>query len=174
VKQFPDWYFDRRVERVADDWSLYVMAAQHGNIGYLDEIMSVYRVHSRGAWSDSLSHLRVPTDVVEMIWIHDTINQYLGLYDTNIKKKTAYLSGLAAGRFAREGRIDEAAELARRSLRDARDADVRKGINLLDRLRLEVLARPAIARLAFAIVSPARRTTTAARRASLRLRRARS
>jgi glycosyltransferase involved in cell wall biosynthesis len=175
VEQFPDWYFDHKVERVADDWALYIMAAQHGDIGYLDEMMSVYRVHGGGAWSDSRSHLRVPADVVEIIWIHDTINQYLGLrYDKNVKRKTAYLSDLAAGRFAREGRFDEGAELARRSLRDARDADVQKGMNLLDRLRLEVLARPTIARWAIAIVSRTRRATTAARRVSVRFRRVHS
>lgn len=33
------------------DWGLYVFAAQQGNIGYLDEVMSVYRLHNRGFWS---------------------------------------------------------------------------------------------------------------------------
>jgi glycosyltransferase involved in cell wall biosynthesis len=34
-----------------DDWSLYIAAALHGPIGYVDEIMGVYRRHPGGAWS---------------------------------------------------------------------------------------------------------------------------
>lgn len=33
------------------DWALYVFAAQHGALGYLDEVLSVYRVHTGGMWS---------------------------------------------------------------------------------------------------------------------------
>jgi glycosyltransferase involved in cell wall biosynthesis len=33
------------------DWGLYVFAAERGNIGYLDEVMSVYRLHNHGLWS---------------------------------------------------------------------------------------------------------------------------
>ena len=32
------------------DYALYVLAAQKGNIGYIDEITAVYRVHSMGDW----------------------------------------------------------------------------------------------------------------------------
>jgi hypothetical protein len=38
----------------SSDWGLYVFAAQHGNIGYLDEVMSVYRLHPNGVWSGIL------------------------------------------------------------------------------------------------------------------------
>jgi glycosyltransferase involved in cell wall biosynthesis len=33
------------------DWLLYIIAAEHGNIGFIDEVMSVYRVHQGGIWS---------------------------------------------------------------------------------------------------------------------------
>ncbi|PWU08274.1 MAG: hypothetical protein C5B51_08105 [Terriglobia bacterium] len=33
------------------DWALNVFAAQQGSIGYVDEVMSVYRLHDRGIWS---------------------------------------------------------------------------------------------------------------------------
>ena len=45
--EFPDWYFSLDME----DWPLYVIYAQHGKIGFLDEIMGVYRIHDLGAWS---------------------------------------------------------------------------------------------------------------------------
>lgn len=33
------------------DWVLFVMLAEHGYLGYLDEVMAAYRVHSAGIWS---------------------------------------------------------------------------------------------------------------------------
>ncbi|HBR15088.1 MAG TPA: glycosyl transferase family 2 [Candidatus Omnitrophica bacterium] len=33
------------------DWPLQILNARHGDIGYLDEVMSVYRIHSGGLWS---------------------------------------------------------------------------------------------------------------------------
>ncbi len=35
----------------SSDWGLYVFAAQQGSLGYLDEVMSVYRLHDQGFWS---------------------------------------------------------------------------------------------------------------------------
>jgi len=36
---------------VFGDWPLNILNAQHGDIGYLDTTMGVYRIHSRGIWS---------------------------------------------------------------------------------------------------------------------------
>jgi glycosyltransferase involved in cell wall biosynthesis len=44
---FPEWYYALHY----GDWPLYILCAQHGNIGYLDEILGVYRVHGKGLWS---------------------------------------------------------------------------------------------------------------------------
>ena len=33
------------------DWPLYILAAEHGKIGYIDETMSIYRYHSGGLYS---------------------------------------------------------------------------------------------------------------------------
>jgi glycosyltransferase involved in cell wall biosynthesis len=46
-KKFPEWFFTLPF----GDWPLHILNAQHGKIGYIDEIMSVYRVHSNGLWS---------------------------------------------------------------------------------------------------------------------------
>jgi glycosyltransferase involved in cell wall biosynthesis len=35
------------------DWPLYILAAQHGDIGYIDEVMSVYRYHPGGLYSST-------------------------------------------------------------------------------------------------------------------------
>jgi hypothetical protein len=33
------------------DWLLFVLLAERGNLGYLNEVMAVYRIHSGGFWS---------------------------------------------------------------------------------------------------------------------------
>src|SRR5436190_20736806 len=45
--QLPDWFYDLPY----GDWPLYILCAQHGKIGYIDEIFGVYRIHSGGVWS---------------------------------------------------------------------------------------------------------------------------
>lgn len=47
VTEFPEWVFRLQMA----DWPLHVLNALHGKIGYLDESMATYRVHSGGAWS---------------------------------------------------------------------------------------------------------------------------
>jgi glycosyltransferase involved in cell wall biosynthesis len=165
ITEFPDWYFDARVARGFDDWALYVLTAEHGDIGYVDELLSVYRVHGGGAWSDGLSHLRDPRDLLELIWIHDAINEHLAFrYDAPIRRRTAYLAALAAGRLAREGKLEEASQYARRSRSDAPNLN-----GLRRRLHLEVLARPRLASLALAVLSRAGRAASLRRRVLGRL-----
>ena len=43
----PSWFFQCPI----GDWPLHVLNAQHGRIGYLDEVMAVYRKHGKGVWS---------------------------------------------------------------------------------------------------------------------------
>lgn len=45
--KLPDWF----VDVAAGDWALHILNATHGDIGFLPEVMSVYRVHSGGEWS---------------------------------------------------------------------------------------------------------------------------
>lgn len=45
--EFPDWFFQSRM----GDWPLHILNAQHGRIGYLDEVMAAYRIHSGSKWS---------------------------------------------------------------------------------------------------------------------------
>jgi glycosyltransferase involved in cell wall biosynthesis len=138
IEEFPDWYFKARI----DDWAFHVLNAEHGDIGYIDEVLSAYRVHGGGAWSDRISHYRDPKDLEDIIWIHDAINKHLGFrFDARIKRQTAYLAARVANLLGDEGRFEEAAVHARRSLADAPNL---KGVR--GRLRLGILARPRLAR----------------------------
>ncbi len=44
---FPDWFY----KTPTGDWPLHILNAQHGQIGYLDEVMAVHRVHGGSVWS---------------------------------------------------------------------------------------------------------------------------
>jgi glycosyltransferase involved in cell wall biosynthesis len=44
---FPPWFFQLR----QGDWSLHILNAEHGTIGYLDSNMAVYRMHPGGVWT---------------------------------------------------------------------------------------------------------------------------
>jgi glycosyltransferase involved in cell wall biosynthesis len=47
VSDLPAWYPNSRWE----DWPLYILYAEHGKIGYLNDVLAVYRNHGRGLWS---------------------------------------------------------------------------------------------------------------------------
>src|SRR6185369_8604367 len=61
--QVPPWY-DRSP---IGDWPIHIFNAQHGTIGYMNEIFAVYRVHEAAFWSQNLSHYRTFDDVKKMI-----------------------------------------------------------------------------------------------------------
>jgi glycosyltransferase involved in cell wall biosynthesis len=44
---FPDWFYRVPV----GDWPLHILNAQYGDIGYIKEVMGVYRMHVGGRWS---------------------------------------------------------------------------------------------------------------------------
>jgi glycosyltransferase involved in cell wall biosynthesis len=48
IKHIPAWY-DSLFP--ITDWPLYILAAEHGSIGYIDEVMSLYRYHAGGLYS---------------------------------------------------------------------------------------------------------------------------
>jgi len=48
ISEIPDWYVGMFP---ITDWPLHILNAEHGTIGYIDEMMSVYRYHSGGLYS---------------------------------------------------------------------------------------------------------------------------
>lgn len=75
------------------DWLILALAARHGKIGYLDEVMAVYRVHSSGLWSS----MRMVDRLTANIHFLEAINSYLD-YQYNeavqpiLRKYWSYLS----------------------------------------------------------------------------------
>ena len=48
LPEIPSWYDDFFP---ITDWPLYILAAEHGSIGYIDEVMCLYRHHPGGLYS---------------------------------------------------------------------------------------------------------------------------
>lgn len=68
---FPEWYHSFKI---AEDWSLYVLLAQRGKLGFLKEPMGVYRFHSNSTWSmqDEVTRCK------ENITFYRCMKQHLG------------------------------------------------------------------------------------------------
>lgn len=47
IPEFPDWFLGSRF----GDWPLHLLNARHGDIGYINEVLAVYRKHPAGAWA---------------------------------------------------------------------------------------------------------------------------
>jgi glycosyltransferase involved in cell wall biosynthesis len=70
VSRFPDWFYSVKW----GDWALYILWARCGKIGYIDEVMGVYRIHKGGMWS-GLSKVRQLEQVIEF---YEEMNANLG------------------------------------------------------------------------------------------------
>ena len=80
--ELPDWY----LEMPTFDWPLHVLNAEHGAIGYIDEVMGAYRVHAAGFWSMQMAHFRRISDVETMIRGYRLIDRYTeGRYRATIR-----------------------------------------------------------------------------------------
>lgn len=85
---FPPWF----VTMPLGDWPLHILNAQYGNIGYIDQILAVYRVHKGGVWSSNMSKFRKIEDFKKVIYCYDTINNHFNFkYSSSIRKRLARL-----------------------------------------------------------------------------------
>jgi glycosyltransferase involved in cell wall biosynthesis len=60
--EFPDWFYELKL----GDWPIHIMNAQHGKIGYIDEVMAAYRVHDKGFWT-SMDHSVKLFEIIKML-----------------------------------------------------------------------------------------------------------
>lgn len=81
--EFPVWYYNVAV----GDWPLFILNAQYGDIGYINEIMSVYRIHEGGIHSPQtrLSNSQ------KMIEIYKFMNVYFHFEYDKIIQSGIYL-----------------------------------------------------------------------------------
>ena len=110
---FPPWY----TGLVVGDWPLHVLNAEHGDIGYLDEVLAAYRVHPGGVWSGSLSRLARREHVRALHDAYVTLDRHLGgRFAPEFARRIGalYLEAAIANR--RAGRFRDALHYAGRHL----------------------------------------------------------
>jgi glycosyltransferase involved in cell wall biosynthesis len=87
ARSLPGWYFTLPL---GGDWALWMLCSEHGDIGYIDEMMAVYRIHKEGRWNklDKIGKLE------EIIACYERLNSNFAFrYDAIVqplilKKKT--------------------------------------------------------------------------------------
>jgi glycosyltransferase involved in cell wall biosynthesis len=111
-----DFYWLQGLESAErNDWSVTVFAAQHGPVGYIDEVMSVYRQHAGGAWT-CLGRARQLEMVIER---YDKMKAHLGsAYDQLIRDQVSLRSLEAAGDYEAGGDLQKASQHLRRCLQE--------------------------------------------------------
>ena len=103
VSALPPWV---RKMKLAD-WPMFALAAKHGTIELLDDVMAVYRVHSGAMWSSlpSITRLRETTRMLR------ALDKHFKFYYTNTIRQTIAIPYLAMADTARHsGRRMETAK----------------------------------------------------------------
>lgn len=78
--EFPDCFNTLKM----GDWPLHILNAQHGKIGYINEVMGAYRVHRGGVWS-RLNAIQAFQAYIEFL---DKMNTYLDFkYESIIRPR---------------------------------------------------------------------------------------
>jgi glycosyltransferase involved in cell wall biosynthesis len=112
----PDWY----ATMPTFDWPLHLLNAEHGDIGYLDEVMGVYRVRPGSFWSTDMALYRRIEDVESMIRAYRTVNRYTGYrFDRKIRRQVLPLYRRAAEVSLGTGAYGRAAAYSLRALLNA-------------------------------------------------------
>jgi glycosyltransferase involved in cell wall biosynthesis len=118
------------------DWALHLLYARHGMIGYLDDVMAVYRIHDEGVFSGT-SKVRQMANIVRFYdevgpWFADDCSRSIarGRAQQTLKLAQAYLGA---------GDVPAARRTARRAFRSklaARDGFPRDEMRVLVRVSL--------------------------------------
>ena len=78
------------------DYPLFLLLAYHGNIRYIDQIMSVYRKHPGGVWTSNIGNdefwVKYLLSLIDMYQAFDQYSDYL--YHKKIRIRVAFLKFL--------------------------------------------------------------------------------
>ena len=67
---FPSWFYLTAM----GDWALNILNAQHGKIGYINEVMGVWRIHSGGFWSSKGLIERLQEEIKAYRFVNSHLN----------------------------------------------------------------------------------------------------
>lgn len=104
-KKLPAWFKDIPVA----DWVIHLLNARQGHLGYIDDVMGVYRMHAGGIWAGLAPLERAETDIKTFTLIGDNLG---------VMKNRQFRSSLAekylrlAEEYQRQRRISDAKHAA--------------------------------------------------------------
>lgn len=102
--RFPDWFYEMPVA----DWPLHILNAAHGDIGYINRLMAVYRVHPQGLWSSNISRFDTTDKVDAFIRAYEVIDLHFGRrFHGLIHSRSRWLFEAGAKLLYRQGRMKE-------------------------------------------------------------------
>jgi glycosyltransferase involved in cell wall biosynthesis len=109
IGELPSWFVDAGIRGL--DWALHILVAQHGKVGFIDEVMATYRIHAGGLWTSKMNDIEKAQDRIRML---DYLNAELGFrYDkTIVGTKSAWHLRLAL-EWARKHNLVEARKYAK-------------------------------------------------------------
>jgi glycosyltransferase involved in cell wall biosynthesis len=70
IDGLPDWVNPLPL----GDWPLFVLLAEHGDIGMIDEVMAVYRIHSGSTWGSKPEQYRL----IQTVRVAEICREHLG------------------------------------------------------------------------------------------------
>jgi glycosyltransferase involved in cell wall biosynthesis len=112
ILSFPDWFIDFPYS----DWPMHVFSAMHGNLGYIDEPLGVYRIHQDGIWSAELKQrygmsLQKTREMITVLEQFDTFLEHR--FRDRIDGRIIRLRHSAIEMHCAEGQFIEARHMAR-------------------------------------------------------------
>ena len=107
IKEFPSWYTNLGM----GDWSLSILLAEQGRIGYIDKVMSAYRNHSGGVWSSkNKDHQLVETirmlSVFEKYFAAKNNREYQNVLNISINLYAKQFSSAIQSQIQQSGSIE--------------------------------------------------------------------
>lgn len=85
VGKLPDWFFETWIS----DYSIHVLHARHGWIGFIDEVMAAYRIHGDGMWSGEHAESRMQEFVKTLHFLDAELDyRYHDLIERSIHLQT--------------------------------------------------------------------------------------
>lgn len=113
IGEFPEWF--EQVKLL--DWPLHILNAQHGDVGFINDVMAVYRIHPGAIWSkkDFVERIQESIDMLDRINAH-----FRYRYEKTIEGTVSAWHFVLALEYARKGNMIEAKKYARMCSADYR------------------------------------------------------
>ncbi len=99
--ELPDWFLKIK----SGDWLIYILSALNGKLGYLNEVMSVYRIHHAGLWTRQSS---VQNTLAEIAMFKALARYLPDKYRRQAKSHVASLFGRLADEYSAGGQKTKA------------------------------------------------------------------